>query len=626
MDARNNIATDLFYKIRSRFSGLKLGAETGEITINPEDARFFDFDYMEGEQPIGHVSISLAEPNSIKVYFSHGITEAMDDGQKDNWYGFLKELRQFAKRRLLSFDTRDIAKDNLDKRDYQFLSQNAQPKQTEPNMIQKPVGESIMSESTMYGSKTMSYQKLMDTRLIIKHSQAVMDDTQPGARTRHIGALFVENQDGERFKYPFIHLAGARAMQRHVANGGLPYDDLGKSIIGMSEEIAQLKSFGNYVVRNDLMNSETNSVVERSSAYLNSLREQIKALSKQSHYEAYRESFQAQGPMEVPQEVVEDFTEKFTVRNFKEDIKSVFPVLYRLMKEENTIGYDDIVAMTQSEEAYNEDIEIDLEEDAVDPFEKFESWVMSLGEDSAITSQDPEEQATAVRSLQELVGQEFPAGVDGTNAIESLKGIIEDPSLFNQIKETAKQDSATDVRQLVQDWLNENAPEALQELDFGDLETEDPMAYADQAADNDAVAYGQDVPQEAVNKSDIPAYLRKQKGDEPLTLKDLEKEKSAGKLSHKDTLAKNRGETDESEQSNKMNVQELAEFIHSFYDRDSGTFPKGPEGIATMVGKKFGEQAEQVARKMVERMAPQQTTEQNPELAELARIKELSGM
>jgi hypothetical protein len=192
MDARNNIATDLFYKIRSRFSGLKLGAETGEITINPEDARFFDFDYMEGEQPIGHVSISLAEPNSIKVYFSHGITEAMDDGQKDNWYGFLKELRTFAKRRLLSFDTRDIAKDNLDKRDYQFLSQNAQPKQTEPNMIQKPVGESIMSESTMYGSKTMSYQKLMDTRLIIKHSQAVMDDTQPGARTRHIGALFVK--------------------------------------------------------------------------------------------------------------------------------------------------------------------------------------------------------------------------------------------------------------------------------------------------------------------------------------------------------------------------------------------------------------------------------------------------
>jgi hypothetical protein len=226
MDARNNIATDLFYKVRSRFSGLKLGAETGEITINPEEARFFDFDYMEGKTPIGHVSISLAEPNSMKVYFSHGISEGMDEKQKVNWYGFLKELRQFAKRRLLSFDTRDIAKDNLDRRDYEFLVQNSQPKQTKQDTIQKPVGESMMAESNMYGSRTMSYQKLMDTRLIIKHNQAVMDENQPGARTRHIGALFVENQDGERFKYPFIHLAGARAMQRHVANGGVPYDDL----------------------------------------------------------------------------------------------------------------------------------------------------------------------------------------------------------------------------------------------------------------------------------------------------------------------------------------------------------------------------------------------------------------
>ena len=72
-----------------------------------------------------------------------------------------------------------------------------------------------------------------------------------------------------------------------------------------------------------------------------------------------------------------------------------------------------------------------------------------------------------------------------------------------------------------------------------------------------------------------------------------------------------------------MNTEELAEFITSFYDRDTGTFPKGPEGVAIMVGKKFGEQAESVARRFVERMAPQQTTEQNPELS---RIRELSGI
>ena len=567
MDPRNNISQDLFYKIRSRFTGLKLGDQTGVVTVDPTQARFFDFDYMEGEVPIGHVSISLAEPNSMKVYYSTGITESMNGQQKDNWYGFLKELRGFAKRRLMAFDTRDITKDNLDKRDYEYLAK-VQSQQTTNTA---PVGESIMSESTMYGSKTVSYQKLMDTRLIIKHSQALTDDQQPGARTRHISGLFVENADGERFKYPFIHLAGARAMQRHVANGGLPYDDLGKSIIQMSEQIAQLKSFNNYVVRNDLMNSNTNNIVERSQAQLNSLREQIKALSKQSHYESYRESFQAQEQLEVPEEVVEDFVEKFTVKNFKEDIKSVFPVLYRLMQEENTIGYDDIVAMT-AEEVQNEDLELEEEND--NPFEKFENWVMNLGEQSGIASDDEEEQRTALQKLQELVGEHFPAGVDGTNAIQSLKGIIEDPQLYKAIKDQAKEDPDSCVRGLVKDWLESNAPDVVDQLDFGDF-VEEPAKEGNK--------FGQAVQQ--------------------------------AKDSDKDEF-----EVD----GEKYQLKELAEFIHSFYDRESGTFPKGPEGVCTMVGKKFGEQAENVARKFVERMAPQQTTDQNPELQELLRIKELA--
>jgi hypothetical protein len=614
MDARNNIATDLFYKIRSRFQGLKLGAESGEITINPDEARFFDFDYMEGSTPIGHVSVSLAEPNSMKVYFSSGITESMDDGQKTNWYQFLRELRQFAKRRLLSFDTRDITKDNLDKRDYEFLSKNAQPKPTE-NTITTPVGESVMNESTLYGSKTVSYQKLMDTRLIIKHSQALQDDMQPGARSRNISGLFVENADGERFKYPFIHLAGARAMQRHVANGGLPYDDIGKSIINMSEEIAQLKSFSAYVVRNDLMNSDTNGIVERSSAALNSLREHIKALSKQSHYEAYKESFQAHQPLEVPQDVVEDFTEKFTVRNFKEDIKSVFPVLYRLMQTENTIGYDDIVEMTTNEEA-NEDVDIDVSQEAYDPFAKFENWAMTLGEESAVTSDDEEAQRTAIQSLQELVGQAFPVGVDGTDAIESLKGIIEDPELYKRIKALATEDANADAREQIQGWLQLNAPEALEQLDFGDMGAEAgaeevPAEVAPEAGAEEVPA--EPVPQEAVDPNnprdyERPAIDRKKAGQEPLTMKDV-KDKDE------------KSERDRKERAG-IKVEELAEFIHSFYDRDSGTFPKGPEGVAIMVGKKFGEQAEQVARQFVERMAPQQA---DPQIAELARIRELSG-
>ena len=609
MDATNNIATDLFYKIRSRFTGLKLGASSGEVTINPEEARFFDFDYQEEGNTIGHVSISLAEDNSMKVYFSTGITESMNPGEKKNWYKFLRELRMFAKRRLMSFDTRDITKDNLDKKDYAFLSQHNNP--TAQANTTTPVGESVMNESTLYGSKTMSYQKLEDTRLIIKHSQALADDMAPGARSRNISALFVENADGERFKYPFIHLAGARAMQRHVANGGMPYDDLGKSIIGMSEEIAQLKSSGNYVVRNDLMNSDTNGIVERSSTALNNLRETIAKLAKQGHYEAYRESFQAQQPMEVPQDVVEDFTEKFTVKNFKEDIKSVFPVLYRLMKEANTIGYDDIVAMT-TPEAVDGDLEV-VEHN--DPFAAFENWAMSLGEESAIQSQDPEEQRVALQDLQDLVGQHFPAGDGGMNAIQSLKGIINDPQLYQEIKKQAQEEGDDScVRGLVKDWLEDNAPEVANELDFGDYEEEGDSEPDDNTDDSYALAsagHGSD--------EDYESAEPKTDDDEPPFDPD---EKSSFKKPNNPNRTGMDSAKALAQRGQKLNVKEIAEFVHSFYDRDSGTFPKGPEGVATMVGKKFGEQAEHVARKFVERMAPQQ---QAPEISELARIRELAG-
>ena len=558
MSALENTATDLFYKVRSRFSGLKLGNELGEVTINPEEARFFDFNFMEGEKALGHISISLAEQGSMKVYFSNGITEGMADSQKSNWYKFLKELRQFAKRRMLSFDTRDITKDNLAQRDYEFLSQYAN---------KNTIGESKMNESSLYGTKNQSFQKLSDTRLVIKHSKKLTDEQieNPAARTRNISALFIENQDGERFKYPYKHLAGARAMQRHVANGGVPYDAIGESIIGISDEISQLKKFSNYVTRNGLMNEQTQNIVEKGAAQLNKLKEQIKKLSKQKNYEAYIESFEKKEDIDLPESTRQELKNKFTVYSFQEELENVFPVLYRLMQEDETIGYDDIVAMT------TENTE-DTSEDTVkeDPLSSFENWALMLGEESAITSNDEEEQKVAIDNLQDLVAETFPAGVDGTNAIESLQGIIDDPSLFAEIKKISKEDPQECVRPLVKDWLEANAPDVVDKLDFGDMveeaDDEPPFEPDDETTDKDEFG-------NPIKKKNLAKHLAK---------------KGMKKAMDKDT------------------IKEVADFVMSHYDREQGTFPKGPTAVAQSVEKKFGEIAGMAAQKMVERMAPTQ--------------------
>ena len=69
------------------------------------------------------------------------MVEGADDGVKSSWYNFLKEMGQFAKARVLSFDTRDITKSNLEKRDYEFLGQGKEV--------------DTMSESNLFGTTKM---------------------------------------------------------------------------------------------------------------------------------------------------------------------------------------------------------------------------------------------------------------------------------------------------------------------------------------------------------------------------------------------------------------------------------------------------------------------------------------
>jgi len=318
MDPRNNIATDLFYKIRSRFTNLKLGNEMSEITIVPEEARFFDFNYVDGSDELGHVTISIAEPKSLKMYFSSGIADNMDKFQKQRWFDFLKEMRVFAKRRMLSFDTRDISKDNLSRRDYKFLSLTA--KKLNQNRV--------VGESKMFGSTKSSYQKMENTRLIVRHNKTLADDI-PGARARNISAIYIENADGERFKYPVKHLAGARAMQRHFVNDGLLYDDIGKSIIEMSDNIAKLKKFKRFSKKDGVVNETNQPIVEKVSTALESLKKTVTHLSSQKHYESYVQSFNP-SVSSVSETELSSIKQQFPTND---SINEVFPVIHRIMNE-----------------------------------------------------------------------------------------------------------------------------------------------------------------------------------------------------------------------------------------------------------------------------------------------------
>lgn len=102
------------------------------------------------------------------------------------------------------------------------------------------------SLSPTMGSTKTSYQQTEGAKLIIRHNTAVNEEVR-GSRSRNISALFIENAQGERFKYPHNHLTGARIMTQHVAEGGTPYDEVGQKIISLSEERNQLSQVSKYI-------------------------------------------------------------------------------------------------------------------------------------------------------------------------------------------------------------------------------------------------------------------------------------------------------------------------------------------------------------------------------------------
>jgi uncharacterized protein YoaH (UPF0181 family) len=522
----NVIAKDLFNKIRGQFPQVTLGDSGGQATTEPTEARFFDFDFKEGGNALGKVSISISEEDGLVVMHSKDFVEQSDEPLKHSWYNFLKELRGFAKARVLGFDTRDITKSNLEKRDYDFLGQG---KEVE-----------TVSESNLYGTTKTSFQTVGEARLVIKHS-APVNPAVAGGRTHRIESLFIESNTGERFKYPFKHLNGARAMARHVSEGGNPFDDFGKHIAEMSSELNQLRKFKTYMNRSNVMAEglkQYQSVVDER---IEEIKTSCLKLQKQNAYKETFETYSKSELAEVPEDVKKSWIDELTIKSFNEELQDVFPYIYKLVSERTAIeelgptsfeahGYQggveprtlkyDLVGDFNPEKPISDmdidnvqnmlskaGISADVQSDpsnfqgvvvhtdtnpeeiekvlggmieTVDNFHEFESAMDDIvREDNGLFSQDADEQSEALEKLNTLMAKHFPAGVNGTNGIESLAGIIDDEELNAEIEKAANEDSDACMRPMILDYISQKDPTLVSKIETGDMKTEEEEDVAE---------------------------------------------------------------------------------------------------------------------------------------------------
>ena len=126
-------------------------------------------------------------------------------------------------------------------------------------MQSKPAESIGEGFSAMSGSSKTSYQGLDSVKLIVRHKKEVNEETR-GARSRNIHSIFIQRGD-ERFKMAENNLKAARAMARHVKNGGEPFDNIGHTINEMATEQRKLREFVRYVKRAKLVNEENESYV-----------------------------------------------------------------------------------------------------------------------------------------------------------------------------------------------------------------------------------------------------------------------------------------------------------------------------------------------------------------------------
>ena len=519
MQEFDKIGEDLFNKIRGRFPSITIGNEAGEVINEPSQARFFDFEYKEGDKILGNVSVNITEDEGMTVIFSKDFISNEDTQTKDNWYSFLKELRLFSKKRMLEFSIRDITKTNLTKRDYKFLSNRT--------------GDNTMAESKLYGTSRISYQDVGSARLVIKHTESVNQEVATG-RTRNVGTIYIESSEGERFKYPYKHLNGARAMARHVAEGGNAYDDFGKHIVSLSEEQAKLSKFKRYMGRSAVMAESLAEYNDAVNERIVAVKKTLQNLQKKDYYTETFESFTPAVMEDVPNDVAENWIDQLTIKQFNEELKDIFPYVFKLVSEvtkAKELGPDDVVA-----------------EDGCTPAHR-----------KANKKKKTKEEIEIEQGFERMMGQ-FSEG-------------------------------------------------AMKDLLIDKCEKMDREDFVDDADD-----YGM-TPEEAGEMWDNVNGVN----DEDDTM--------AVKIDKDGAISKDDGEAEKEQKI------PLGEFILSYFDRETGEFPKGETAVLTMIEKDYGEQFIEPAKAFIEKIqakfeeyqmqAHPQQMEVDPEYD---RMRELAGL
>ena len=432
----DKISSALFDKIRSRFDSVNIGDDKAQRVSDPEQARFFNFDYVSDDgKNFGNVTISLIDENSLKIYYGSNITDSLDETQSKEWFGFLRDLKNFARRNMLTFDTRDINRSNLDLKD---IRQQAGADATFSK------DELAISEGRLYGmgnNKRVSFGDVGTHKIIIKHRDQINPEKR-GDRARQIEHVFIETPVGERFLLDYTNLHGARAVANHLRHGGSIGDEGSKLINEMVKEMASMKHFVRSMRNRTFEDAETTGMVEAAMHRYNEVKENLKKFQGRRGQELLMDMLS--NTNDVDQEVdIDELRERFVKKIYDDRFNEALPYVYK--------AYQNRKRTNTTETA------------------EFESWATGVTEATWDSDSDDIDEDNLARLFQKPIAAGMD-GVDGIAAIDHIQDLNAE-DLQNSIKKLSQvQGPDADIRNTIIGWLMSNGERALAQSLFATMQ------------------------------------------------------------------------------------------------------------------------------------------------------------
>jgi hypothetical protein len=508
-----NTADKLFKILGTKFSNSKIKTLTslGKETTSMDEVEMFSFDFIAGSNNYGPVVI-LTTGNNLEIYYGDNTSRSLDSEAKRKWENFIEHMSTFARSNRLGFSLKHTTDLKYD------LSNAADITESFRNIFEG-----------YYGTSKTSYNKQGNAKIIIKHSKQLGEGE---ARFRNISALFVENADGERFKLPFTKLSGARAMARHVTEGGNPYDLFGLHI---SEMVRDINTLGGFVRRSAMFeeNEDTIGLVETGQRHYTAMRKGLKQIAGKRGYNTYKEGWEPSAITEQDTDV-NKIRGLFTERSVNTRIEEALPLLARLQAMagaadsiDETVDATDFktgtvpgksreellarlrktkaavdamkarkAGATQIElkQAMDEDVEQPELQGASNMKEvnEFAEWAEQVIE-GTWSMPDTDDKIAA---LTDFLAIEQPLGIDALNVTNVLYDIVGDDDLFDSLAVAAAADPESDARPIVISWISDNDPALAHELNY----------------DN---TYARDFPRESISNSEV-RYMPGRNRDKPV--------------------------------------------------------------------------------------------------------------